>query len=258
MKRIYLIVVISLSTLTIFAQNIFPTSGNAGIGTLNPVGNLDIFDSRNMTITPLISIRSNFHVIGNYGMIKFGDYTQTTDYQKGAIIYESVQGSARGKFHIALENTDSPGSVTLSDARFTVLSNGNVGAGMVNPNEKLAVNGVVRAREVKVETTNWPDYVFTPTYPLMPLHELENYISKNGHLPEIPPAEQILKEGIELGEMNKKLLQKIEELSIYIIRQEKRLDEQEVKAIQQLRLNEKQSENILKLQEEIKNMKEQK
>jgi len=250
--------VISLSTVTIFAQNIFPTSGNAGIGTLNPVGNLDIFDSRNMTITPLISIRSNFHVIGNYGMIKFGDYTQTTDYQKGAIIYESVEGSARGKFHIALENTDSPGSVTLADARLTVLSNGNVGVGIVNPNEKLAVNGMVRAKEVKVETTNWPDYVFAPTYPLMTLHELENYISKNGHLPEIPPADQIVKKGIELGEMNKKLLQKIEELSIYIIRQEKRLDEQELKAIQQSRFNEKQSENISLLQEEIKKIQVQK
>lgn len=210
------------------AQNTFPEIGNVGIGTLNPIGNLDIFTSENTTTTPLISLRSNFHFAGNYGMIRFGDYTQTVQYQKGAIIYESVSGSARGKFHIAMENTDSPGSVTLADARLTVLSDGNVGIGITNPTEKLSVNGKIKAREVKVETTGWPDYVFATDYrPLTP-DELERYISVNKHLPGLPSTKEAEENGVELGKMNKKLLEKIEELTLYMISQQK-----EIKALKE-------------------------
>lgn len=212
-------------TSTCIAQNTFPGSGNAGIGTLSPVGNLDIFTTENTTTTPLISLRSNFHVAGNYGMIRFGDYTQTTQYQKGAIIYESVWGSARGKFHIAMENTDGPGSVTLADARLTILSDGNVGIGITNPVEKLSVNGKIRAKEVKVEAIGWPDYVFDEGYNVGKFEDLESYIKANKHLPGIPSAKEVEKNGIELGEMNKLLLKKIEELTLYMIIQQKEINE---------------------------------
>jgi hypothetical protein len=210
------------------AQNTFPGNGNVGIGTSTPVGSLDIFTAENTTTVPLISLRSNFHVAGNYGMIRFGDYTQTVQYQKGAIIYESVSGAARGKFHIAMENTDGPGSVTLADARLTVQSDGNVGIGVTNPSEKLSVNGKIRAKEVKVEATGWPDYVFATDYrPLTP-DELERYISVNKHLPGLPSAKEAEENGVELGKMNKKLLEKIEELTLYMISQQK-----EIKALKE-------------------------
>ena len=120
------------------------SSGNVGIGTTSPQGKLDIFNSTNAATTPLISIRSDFATIGNYGMIRFGDFTQTSLYQKGALIYESVSSAARGKFHIALENTDSSTSVALTDAKLTVLSSGNVGIGTTSPSEKLEVNGAIK------------------------------------------------------------------------------------------------------------------
>jgi len=102
---------------------------------------------------------------------------------------------------------------------------GNVGIGTSNPTEKLSVNGKIRAHEIKVETANWPDYVFRDDYQLPSLQTTEQHILAKGHLPGIPSASQVTKDGIELGEMNKKLLQKIEELTLYLIDQSKSITE---------------------------------
>lgn len=218
MKKIKLSLFGLMLSATAFAQVYSdPGTGNVGIGTTSPVAKLDIFTTDNTAAASLFSLRSNFHVAGNYGMIRFGDYTQTTQYQKGAIIYESVWGSARGKFHIAMENTDGPGSVTLADARFTIQSDGNVGIGITNPGEKLAVNGKIKAKEIRVSMEGWPDYVFEEGFKVGTLEELESYIKANKHLPDIPAAKEVKENGVELGEMNKLLFKKIEELTLYII-----------------------------------------
>lgn len=79
-------------------------------------------------------------------------------------------------------------------------------------------NGMVRAREIKVDlANNWPDYVFQPSYPLMPLMEVKTYVEANGHLPNVPDACEVEEEGIALGEMNRILLEKVEELTLYMI-----------------------------------------
>ena len=96
-------------------------------------------------------------------------------------------------------------------------SNGNIGMGTLNPQEKLSVNGKIRAKEVKVEVSDWPDFVFSSGYELPTLAETERFIRFNGHLPGIPKAVVIEKEGLSLGEMNKLLLKKIEELTLYLI-----------------------------------------
>ena len=110
-------------------------------------------------------------------------------------------------------------------------NNGNVGIGTTNTfRYKLAVNGTIGAKEVIVETTStWSDFVFEPTYKLMPLKELNTYIQENKHLPEIPTTAEVKEKGISIGEMNSKLLQKIEELTLYIIEQEKRIQKLENK-----------------------------
>lgn len=101
---------------------------------------------------------------------------------------------------------------------------GKVGIGTGNPSERLTVKGKVLAEEVKVQlSTNWPDYVFAKNYKIMPLPELEQFIAKNKHLPEIPSAKKVAKEGIELGTNQAALLKKIEELTLYIIEQDKAL-----------------------------------
>lgn len=95
--------------------------------------------------------------------------------------------------------------------------NGNVGIGTLVPKERLSVNGKIRAQEIKVETANWPDYVFAKDYKLPSLQETEKHIQEKGHLPDIPSAEDVKTNGVDLGEMNAKLLKKIEELTLYLI-----------------------------------------
>ncbi|WP_281990432.1 tail fiber protein [Aquimarina aggregata] len=109
--------------------------------------------------------------------------------------------------------------------RMTIQGNGNVGIGTTTPDSKLAVNGKIHAKEVKVDLTGWPDYVFEENYKLPTLKEVESHIQEKGHLPNIPSAKKVEKEGIQLGEMNAKLLQKIEELTLYIIAQNKKTEQ---------------------------------
>ncbi|SES20074.1 hypothetical protein [Pedobacter rhizosphaerae] len=103
--------------------------------------------------------------------------------------------------------------------------NGNLGIGIHNPAEKLAVNGNIRAKEVKVEAANWPDYVFRPDYELPSLSVIEKQIKANGHLSEMPSAKEVEANGVKLGELNKLLLKKVEELTLHLIEQNKQMTE---------------------------------
>ncbi len=110
-----------------------------------------------------------------------------------------------------------------------VLTNSNVGIGTSSFTDgsdtyRLSVNGKVRANAVKVYT-DWADFVFEEDYKLPTLEEVEAHIKQNGHLKDIPSAEDVEKNGIELGEMNKLLLQKVEELTLYLIQLQKEINE---------------------------------
>jgi hypothetical protein len=105
---------------------------------------------------------------------------------------------------------------------------------------KLAVKGKLICTEVRVEeTSGWPDYVFAENYNLMSLREVEQSILTNRHLPGIPSAAAIQNEGFELGDMSKKLLEKIEELTLYIIEQDKKISglEQKMAEMENQNLN---------------------
>ena len=116
---------------------------------------------------------------------------------------------------------------------------GNTGVGTYTPNAKFHVNGTqliggnadrvavgynlsvagkIIAEEVKIQLkASWPDYVFGDKYKLMPIEDLEKSIRQNKHLPNIPSAAEVEKDGISLGDMNKRLIEKVEELTLYII-----------------------------------------
>ena len=89
---------------------------------------------------------------------------------------------------------------------------------------ELDKDGLLYARKMKVNLDNWPDYVFETNYPLLSLKEIESYINSNGHLPNVPSAEEVEKNGVDLGEANKILLQKVEELTLHLIEQNKRIE----------------------------------
>ncbi|WP_421876445.1 hypothetical protein [Marinoscillum sp.] len=98
---------------------------------------------------------------------------------------------------------------------------------------KLAVGGSIGAREIKVEAGTWSDFVFDSDYELRTLEEVEKHINEKGHLPEIPNEVEVAENGINLGEMDAKLLQKIEELTLYLIEQNKELEIQNAKLVKQ-------------------------
>ena len=106
---------------------------------------------------------------------------------------------------------------------------GNVGIGTKNPTEALEVAGTIRAREIKVEITAGADHVFNKEYNLKPLSEVEAFVTENKHLPEIPSEKQMQKEGLSVNEFQIKLLKKIEELTLYVIEQQKIIEKQGAK-----------------------------
>lgn len=98
--------------------------------------------------------------------------------------------------------------------------------GVADKSHKLFVNGGIRTDKVTVDNvTTWADFVFAPTYKLKPLSEIATFIEENGRLPEIPSEEEVKSSGINLVEMNVKLLQKVEELTLYLIEKNKRIEE---------------------------------
>lgn len=111
------------------------------------------------------------------------------------------------------------------NTRMAITSVGNVGIGTTNPDAKLAVNGTIHAKEVIVDTSSsaWSDYVFSPGYRLASLSEVEQHIKSEGHLPGIPSAADVAEHGVTVGELQAKLLAKIEELTLHQIEQEKAL-----------------------------------
>ncbi|KAA2238689.1 hypothetical protein F0L74_20945 [Chitinophaga agrisoli] len=137
-------------------------------------------------------------------------------------------------------------------SRFVLTGDGNIGIGTEDTKGfKLAVNGDAMFTKIKVKTyATWPDYVFSDNYQLPALRELANYITQHKHLPEMPAAAEVEKDGMDVAEMNRLLLKKVEELTLYIIDQHKQLNEQQATA-------KKQDEILAKLQQEIAELKKQ-
>lgn len=142
----------------------------------------------------------------NYGLrIK---PTPTTNWQLGLVV--DVQGTGTSK-----------------EETFRALSVQHNGNHMfwVQGDGTTRINNTLYAQEIFVKTNVWPDFVFKKDYPLISLYDVENYIKENNHLPNIPSEEEVINGGINVSEMNVLLLQKIEELTLYAIKQQKLIDE---------------------------------
>lgn len=215
--------------------------GNVGIGTTSP--DINASGSAFKTLTILgpntsvfscgileIATQSTDADANLAGVLNFAASSNASTKRSIAQIVSFTQGTTatnRGGFMIF--NTKPDGSTSTLE-RMRIDNIGNVGIGTTlanNPNNyKLAVNGTIGAKAVKIEitSTTWPDFVFNKGYnKLKSLKEVEQYILENGHLPEIPTAKEIETNGADIGELLKLQMKKIEELTLYIIEQNKRI-----------------------------------
>lgn len=194
--------------------------------------------------TNMMTFRVNNHssdmVINQDGNVGIG-------YSDPGTVKLRVNGNIRGQGGISVEsggsykvsmNGTADGYIVGRDnalqQKFRITSNGDswlnggdVGIGTSSPDAKLAVNGDIHAQEVKVDLVGWPDYVFDENYNLPTLEEVQDHIEEKGHLINMPSANEIEANGLVLGEMNKLLLEKIEELTLYTIQQQKEIQEKE-------------------------------
>jgi len=203
-------------------DNLF-TTGNVGVGTTTP--------SEKVTVNGGVSIEGSNSISSVNG---FSNSLQLKNASNAAIVFNPGQSTElMFGFH--------------SDGNFywgTGQNAGNSYCMFLSKTGNLGITGKLTTSEVNVKIGGWADFVFHPSYKLRTLGEIEQFIKANNHLPEIPTESEVKQNGIGLGEMNAKLLQKIEELTLYMIEQNNKMDEQQ-------KVNEKQNQLINELERKL-------
>lgn len=204
---------------------IFGFAGQSGLEDIS-IGTQDGSGSRTLTFAAGGSAKMKILSNGNVGIgtiVPQQKFVVSNNGAEGFELYLDQLSSIVGlqSYNRALHSYS---KMQLDASQFSFMY-GNVGIGTTNPDAKLAVNGTIHSKEVKVDLTGWPDFVFKKEYALPTLEEVEKHITEKGHLENIPSEEEVLKNGINLGEMNAKLLQKIEEMTLYVIEQNKKIND---------------------------------
>lgn len=182
------------------------SAGNVGIGTTSPQMALHV-------------VSTSHEVVKVSSASSLGSLVSISNSNSGVTWDEGQSGGSLGPAGNFIINQYGVGN------RLVISPAGNVGIGTDNPNYPLTVNGTVEAKEVIVQT-GWSDYVFAPNYRLTPLSEVEEQIKADQHLPGIPSAQEVARHGVNVGDMQARLLAKIEELTLRQIAQEKQLKAQ--------------------------------
>ena len=204
-----------------------------------------------------------------YGNTRFSNNAGSHKGGAGAITFLGNGGTMA--FYVSGESTGKDTDVDWGTAQMYIRRSGNVGIGVVDPAYKLDVDGSIRGEKVIADPDAWPDYVFEDEYDLKSLEEVENYIKANGHLPNIAPAETYLTNGVSLADMDVKLLEKIEELTLYTIEQDKKIKEQhqelaaqknliqqhDIEEARQRKINQKQAALIEELLQRVSKLENQ-
>ncbi len=206
-------------------------------------GNISMSNSIGSTLS-MISTKT---FIGQTGMIAGVNYATFNVLPQNGDNGAYIRASLSGKYALALKaNSDADAALLVygTNATSKTFSVQGSGATVITPlglgaTDKvltiyntdgvhkvlqLTNDGKLRTREVIVDLVEWADYVFKPSYSLMPLNKVEEYIKINGHLPNVKSAQVIESEGLGLGEINKTLMEKVEELTLYLIEQQKTIE----------------------------------
>lgn len=205
-----------LGTLTNHALNFFTNDGGAQM-TITPSGQVGI---------GVTSPTAKLHIAGNIKLngietIEFGGGV-TKEINAGKIGYQTFTA---GALDIIGAGTNSSNRTIRFWNEGGAIFGGNVGIHTTNTGGyALSVNGNIRSKEVVVET-GWADYVFDKNYKLPSFHELEKFIQQNKHLPNIPSASEIESKGLHVGDVQKRMMEKIEELTLYILQLKKEIDQ---------------------------------
>ena len=225
-------------------------AGNLGIGTSNP--------SYPLTLIKDLGTDQGIHQLAKFSRLESG-----LD-NAGMQIHYEADGTNIIRSIVYFPGGSDATFQTFNNSTIDVLhlsANGNVGIGTTTPKNKLSVDGNIWAKKVLVKLEDGADWVFEDDYNLRSLEEVESFIHKNKHLPDIPSAEEFRKNDMDVAEINNKLLQKIEELTLYIIDQNKTIQTQqsEIKKIHELKTSVyQQEEKVKELEQLVKELTNQK
>ncbi len=202
------------------------SSGNVGINLINPTDKFEV--NGTMSILGTNTLEFGKGIAGkepNAGKIGYNVFAPNAL----TIVGAGNSPTTRKVYIFAEGGTTFNGDAIVNTNAFV---NGNIGVGtsIIPAGYRLAVDGKIIAEELRIQNSvAWPDYVFEEDYPLMPLGDIEKCITRDKHLPDVPSAAEVSQNGIAVGEMESILLRKLEELTLHIIAQDKRIQELELK-----------------------------
>ncbi len=223
--------------------------GNVGIGTATPANRLDVNISNDEPKTAdfftVPTAPGDNPANSPVGGLRFSWYS--TNWADVQMVRGGTNTDGLG---LAFQTSTSNNSTTAERMRITPA--GKVGIGTTNPDQLFTVNGTVHAKQVLVDNSvPTPDYVFEKGYRLRSLEEVSRFVEKHKHLPEIASAKEMDGKAVDLNQMNMKLLQKVEELTLYLVQKDNKQKKQD-------RIIKKQQQELLKMQAQLMVISQQK
>jgi len=221
MNRKLTLLLVLLTYYTLSFGQLYDSTDKVGVGISNPVKKFQVEDGLNMKLS--LGVQQSF--TGSLEpSIFISRWLGTGTTYDSTIIHALRNGNTGYRLGFSTLRNHDDNDFSGYSTKMFLSQSGNLGIGTLDTGiHRLAVEGSIGAREIKVLPSGWSDYVFNKEYSLPTLEEVELYINQFGHLKDIPSAKDVEENGILLGKMDSKLLLKIEELTLYIIEQNKKI-----------------------------------